>query len=64
MGADRSVAFRTDKNYQTNSRTMGSGNRTDSNGTHAHDINGNTQADGGSECRPDNYTYRIWKRTT
>ena len=61
-GIESSTAFRTDNDYKTASRTMGSGNGTNSTGTHAHDINGDTQANGGSECRPDNYTYRIWKR--
>ena len=62
-GADNSTAFRTDENYQTYARTMAGGNGTSATGTHAHDINGDTQANGGSECRPDNYTIRIWKRT-
>lgn len=62
--ANSSVAFQTTGSYQTGSRTMESGNKTSLTGSHAHVIEGDTKAAGGSECRPDNYTYRIWKRTT
>ena len=50
-------------NYNTSGRHDASGILINLAHTHSFSVSGKTGSDGGGECRPDNYTIRVWKRT-